>query len=143
MLDMGFIHDLRRIVASVPRNRQTLMFSATMPNEIRQLAAQWLRKPVHVQVSPEAAPAEKVEQSVCFVEPRQKPLFYISYTSPAFINFSQATSNSLRPWSVCGCLNMSKKMFSGNVTISTPAFIQSTTLALFLILAASISPLKP
>ena len=74
MLDMGFIHDLRRIVALVPRDRQTLMFSATMPNEIRQLAAQWLRKPVHVQVAPDAAPADKVEQSVYFVEPKQKPL---------------------------------------------------------------------
>ena len=73
MLDMGFIHDLRRIVAHVPRSRQTLMFSATMPVEIRQLAAQWLHKPVHVQVAAEAAPAEKVEQSVYFVEPRQKP----------------------------------------------------------------------
>ncbi len=72
MLDMGFIHDLRRIVAYMPRDRQTLMFSATMPNAIRQLAAQWLHKPVHVQVAPDAAPAETVEQSVFLVEPRQK-----------------------------------------------------------------------
>ena len=74
MLDMGFLPDLKRIVAHVPRERQTLMFSATMPAEIRQLAAQWLRKPVHVQVARESAPAEKVEQSVYFVEPRQKPM---------------------------------------------------------------------
>ena len=73
MLDMGFIHDLRRIVAHVPRGRQTLMFSATMPDEIRGLAAEWLRKPVHVQVAPAAAPAETVEQSVYLVEPKQKP----------------------------------------------------------------------
>jgi ATP-dependent RNA helicase RhlE len=79
MLDMGFIHDLRRIVATVPRDRQTLMFSATMPDEIRQLAAQWLRKPVRVQVGADAAPAEKVEQSVCFVEPRQKPRLLASF----------------------------------------------------------------
>ena len=72
MLDMGFIHDLRRIVASVPRGRQTLMFSATMPDEIRKLARQWLRKPMHVQVTPVASPAEKVDQSVYFVEPPQK-----------------------------------------------------------------------
>ena len=45
MLDMGFIHDLRKIVAQVPAGRQTLMFSATMPPEIRQLATQWLRRP--------------------------------------------------------------------------------------------------
>ena len=73
MLDMGFIHDLRQIVSHVPRGRQTLMFSATMPSEIRQLAAQWLRNPAHVQVAPDAAPADKVEQSVFFVEPKQKP----------------------------------------------------------------------
>ncbi len=73
MLDMGFVPDLRRIVTHVPSSRQTLMFSATMPSEIRQLAAQWLRKPVHVQVAREAAPAEKVEQSVFFVEQKNKP----------------------------------------------------------------------
>ncbi len=73
MLDMGFLPDLRRIVTHVPRGRQTLMFSATMPSEIRRLAAQWLRKPVHVQVAPHAAPPEQVSQSVYFVEPRQKP----------------------------------------------------------------------
>ena len=73
MLDMGFIHDLRRIVARVPRRRQTLMFSATMPGEIRKLAGQWLRNPVHVQVSPVASPVEKVRQSVYFVEPSHKP----------------------------------------------------------------------
>jgi len=73
MLDMGFLPDLRRIVAKVPRRRQTLMFSATMPNEIRQLAAQWLRDPKHVQVGPVATPVELVKQSVYFVEARYKP----------------------------------------------------------------------
>jgi ATP-dependent RNA helicase RhlE len=73
MLDMGFIVPLRRIVASVPRARQTLMFSATMPAEIRKLAGEWLREPAYVQVGPIATPGELVEQSVYFVEPRQKP----------------------------------------------------------------------
>jgi ATP-dependent RNA helicase RhlE len=73
MLDMGFIVPLRRIVASVPTTRQTLMFSATMPGEIRKLAAEWLRDPVYVEVAPVATPAELVEQSVFFVEQRHKP----------------------------------------------------------------------
>ncbi len=73
MLDMGFIVPLRRIVAAVPKARQTLMFSATMPSEIRKLAAEWLRDPTHVQVGPVATPIELVEQSVYFVEPRHKP----------------------------------------------------------------------
>ena len=73
MLDMGFIVPLRRIVASVPKARQTLMFSATMPAEIRKLAAEWLRDPAYVQVGPVATPIELVEQSVYFVEQRHKP----------------------------------------------------------------------
>jgi ATP-dependent RNA helicase RhlE len=72
MLDMGFIVPLRRIVSSVPRERQTLMFSATMPSEIRRLANEWLRNPAHVQVCPVATPIESVEQTVYFVEPRNK-----------------------------------------------------------------------
>ena len=86
MLDMGFIHDLRRIVARVPQQRQTLMFSATMPAEIRKLANQWLTQPVYVQASPVASPAEKVEQSVYFVEPVHK--------SRLLANFLQKTPHS-------------------------------------------------
>lgn len=73
MLDMGFIHDLRRIVAKAPAQRQTLLFSATMPAAIRQLAASWLRDPVTVQVAPESAPADNVSQSVFLVDQRHKP----------------------------------------------------------------------
>ena len=72
MLDMGFIHDLRKIVSFCPDRRQTLMFSATMPPEIRKLADEWLHKPANVQTARVSAPAEKVEQSVYFVERRQK-----------------------------------------------------------------------
>ena len=72
MLDMGFIVPLRKIVASVPKERQTLMFSATMPAEIRKLASEWLRDPAHVQVAPVATPAELVEQTVYMVEKRHK-----------------------------------------------------------------------
>ena len=64
MLDIGFIHALKRIVKTVPQKRQTLMFSATMPREIRELADEWLRHPAHVQVAPVSTPAEDVEQSV-------------------------------------------------------------------------------
>src|SRR4051794_6372947 len=73
MLDMGFIVPLRKIVASVPKTRQTLMFSATMPPEIRKLAAEWLSDPINIQVGPVAMPIELVEQSVYFVEQRHKP----------------------------------------------------------------------
>jgi ATP-dependent RNA helicase RhlE len=79
MLDMGFIVPLRRIVSSVPRERQTLMFSATMPPEIRKLAGEWLRNPMHVQVCPVATPVETVAQSVYLVEPRHKPHLLTHY----------------------------------------------------------------
>ncbi|MDP7251551.1 MAG: DEAD/DEAH box helicase [Planctomycetota bacterium] len=72
MLDMGFIHDLRKIVAQVPNRRQTLMFSATMPKEIRRLASEWLKKPFEVQVAPVASTPDLVSQSVYFVERNNK-----------------------------------------------------------------------
>src|SRR5690606_34929320 len=58
MLDMGFIHDLKRIVARTPRDRQTLLFSATMPESIRDLARQWLRNPADVRVTPVSSTVE-------------------------------------------------------------------------------------
>ncbi len=67
MLDMGFIHDVRKIVAALPRQRQTLLFSATMPQAISGLASDILRDPVRVAVTPVATPAERIEQSVFFV----------------------------------------------------------------------------
>lgn len=72
MLDMGFINDLRRIVEKVPSRRQTLLFSATMPATIRQLADQWLRDPVTVRVGPESCTVEAIRQSVFFVDQPNK-----------------------------------------------------------------------
>jgi ATP-dependent RNA helicase RhlE len=72
MLDMGFLPDLRRIIARVPKKRQTLMFSATMPEPIRRLAQEWLTNPVSLQVTPVGEPAAKVDQSVYFVEKASK-----------------------------------------------------------------------
>ena len=73
MLDLGFIHDLRRIVKLLPAERQTLFFSATMPATIASLAAAFLNDPVQVAVRPEATTAERVEQSIMFVPTAQKP----------------------------------------------------------------------
>jgi ATP-dependent RNA helicase RhlE len=79
MLDMGFVIPLRRIVAKLPKARQTLMFSATMPAEIRKLAGEWLRDPVHVQVGPVATPVERIQQCVYLVEPQHKPRLLAHY----------------------------------------------------------------
>jgi len=68
MLDMGFIHDIRKIVAKLPSDRQTLFFSATMPQAIAELAKAMLRDPVRVAVTPVASTVEKVEQRVIHVD---------------------------------------------------------------------------
>jgi ATP-dependent RNA helicase RhlE len=72
MLDLGFIHALRAIVRLLPPKRQTLFFSATMPNAIKQLAGQYLTDPVQVSVAPQSTTAERVEQYVCFVGQAEK-----------------------------------------------------------------------
>jgi ATP-dependent RNA helicase RhlE len=72
MLDMGFIHDIRKIVAMLPKARQSLFFSATMPREMADIAAKILRNPVHVAVTPAATTVDKVEQKVIFCETRTK-----------------------------------------------------------------------
>jgi ATP-dependent RNA helicase RhlE len=68
MLDMGFIHDVRQIVAATAKQRQTLMFSATMPATIENLAKNILKNPQRVAVAPVATTAESIEQSVYFVD---------------------------------------------------------------------------
>jgi ATP-dependent RNA helicase RhlE len=73
MLDMGFIHDIRTIVAKLPTARQTLFFSATMPQEIAQLAQQMLRDPARVAVNPPASTVELVEQRIIHVDRSAKP----------------------------------------------------------------------
>ena len=77
MLDMGFIHDIRKIVAKLPVQRQTLMFSATMPRAIAELAAHMLFDPIKVAVAPVASTVERVEQRVIRVDRSAKPAILI------------------------------------------------------------------
>jgi ATP-dependent RNA helicase RhlE len=72
MLDMGFIHDVRKVISAIPSRRQTLFFSATMPADIRKLADAILTDPARVAVTPPATTVELVEQSVYFVEKADK-----------------------------------------------------------------------
>lgn len=72
MLDMGFITDVKRIVEFLPKKRQTLMFSATMPKEIAELAERLLYKPERVSIKPAATPVERIVQGVYFAEKRAK-----------------------------------------------------------------------
>ena len=79
MLDMGFINDVRKIVKLIPSNRQTLLFSATMPMAIRELADTFLNNPEYVSVTPVSSTAEKIEQRLYFVgkEDKRKLLYHL------------------------------------------------------------------
>ncbi|MEO5337409.1 MAG: DEAD/DEAH box helicase [Magnetospirillum sp. WYHS-4] len=72
MLDLGFINDVRKIAALLPRERQTVLFSATMPQAVAKLAASLLNNPERVEVAPQATTAERIEQRVLFVQRDKK-----------------------------------------------------------------------
>lgn len=72
MLDMGFVHDVKRIITKIPAIRQTLFFSATMPQEIQSLANSILKNPEKVEVTPESTTADTIEQTLFYVEKENK-----------------------------------------------------------------------
>jgi ATP-dependent RNA helicase RhlE len=72
MFDMGFIRDVRRIVASLPRQRHSMLFSATMPPEVAHLVAELLRDPVRIDISPATVTADNIDQRVYFVAAQEK-----------------------------------------------------------------------
>jgi ATP-dependent RNA helicase RhlE len=77
MLDMGFVHDVKKIIAKVPAKRQTLFFSATMPNEIKQLADSILHNPEKIEVTPVSSTADTIQQSLYYVEKADKKALLI------------------------------------------------------------------
>ena len=83
MLDMGFVRDIRRIVATLPQDRQTVMFSATMPKSISELSASMLRNPARVEVTPPSTTVDRVRQMVMFVDgTSKKPAIEMLVKSP-------------------------------------------------------------
>jgi len=72
MLDIGFMPAIRRVLSVTPRSRQTMLFSATMPKEIRQLSDQYLRNPIEISVIPEKRTADRIEQGVIHISSRSK-----------------------------------------------------------------------
>ncbi|WP_136439817.1 DEAD/DEAH box helicase [Pacificoceanicola onchidii] len=79
MLDMGFIHALRRIAPLLRKDRQTMLFSATMPKQMNELAQSYLTDPVRVEVTPPGKPVDKIAQSVHFVEQAHKTKLLITH----------------------------------------------------------------
>ena len=83
MLDMGFIHDIKRIVPKLPKEKQTLFFSATMPAAIVSLTKTLLRTPVRIDITPESLTVEAIEQFVYYVEKAEKGHLLISLLQQA------------------------------------------------------------
>ena len=79
MLDLGFIHALRRIAPLLPKDRQTMLFSATMPKQMAEISKAYLTDPVRVEVAPPGKPVEKIDQSVHFVEQANKVPLLIDF----------------------------------------------------------------
>ena len=89
MLDMGFVHDVKKVIAKLPKQRQNLMFSATMPKEIEQLAAGILHDPAFVKVDPVSSTVDRIQQSLYFVEKGNKKLllpWLIKNLQPPVVN---------------------------------------------------------
>jgi ATP-dependent RNA helicase RhlE len=72
MLDMGFIHDVRRVIDTLPEKRQSLFFSATMPSAVAKLADRLLTNPVRVEVTPQLTTAERIDEALMFVDKNDK-----------------------------------------------------------------------
>ncbi len=72
MLDMGFIHDVKKIISRLPEKRQTMFFSATMPPEIQHLVSTLLKNPIKVEVTPPASTVDKIQQQIYFTDKMQK-----------------------------------------------------------------------
>lgn len=79
MLDLGFIHALRRIATLLPKERQTMLFSATMPKNMNEIANSYLTDPIRVETAPPGKPIERIEQSVHFVSQASKPELLIEH----------------------------------------------------------------
>ena len=77
MLDMGFIHDLRKIASTLPEQRQTMLFSATMSKQMNEIAQSYLDRPIRVEVSPPGKAADKVRQEVHFIAKAEKSALLI------------------------------------------------------------------
>jgi len=110
MLDMGFIHDVKRIIAKLPAKRQTLFFSATMPAEISSLSKSILTNPIRIEVTPVSSTAEKVEQAVYFVEKNDKRSLLIHLLKDPTIKSALVFARTK-----CGADKIAKELYRANI----------------------------
>jgi len=106
MLDMGFIHDVKRILKGIPKNHQTLFFSATMPPEIKHLSEQMLRNPERIAITPVASTAERISQNLYEIPQKQKTSLLIQLLKDTQIERSIVFTRTKRDANrVCDSLN--------------------------------------
>ncbi|SFC76918.1 DEAD/DEAH box helicase [Clostridium uliginosum] len=118
MLDMGFINDVKKIIRCIPKKRQTLFFSATMPNEIKKLVSTLLVEPVVVEVAPVASTVDKIEQSLYYVDKSNKKKLLINLLKAKGINsalvFTRTKSDANRLVKYLEESNIGAKAIHGN-----------------------------
>lgn len=118
MLDMGFIHDIKRILPKLPKEKQTLFFSATMPDSIVTLASALLKNPVKITITPESPTVDAIEQFVYFVEKAEKERLLISLLRKAenqsVLVFSRTKHNADRIVRVLGKAGIGSQAIHGN-----------------------------
>ena len=112
MLDMGFVHDVKRIISKLPAQKQTLFFSATMPPEIKQLANVLLQNPVKAEVTPVSSTVDAIQQSLYFVEKSNKRLLLAHLLSDAD-HRDRAGVFKNKIWSRQDCKRSESKQYQG------------------------------
>ena len=118
MLDMGFIHDIKRILPKLPKEKQTLFFSATMPDTIISLTNSLLKQPVKISITPKSSTVDAIEQTVYFVEKKEKSKLLISILhktqGQSVLVFSRTKHNADRIVRVLGKAGIGSQAIHGN-----------------------------
>ena len=118
MLDMGFIHDIKRILPKLPKEKQTLFFSATMPDSIIALTKSLLRNPVKIYITPKSSTVDSIKQIIYFVEKKEKSQLLISILQKAeeqsVLVFSRTKHNADKIVKILGKAGIGSQAIHGN-----------------------------
>ena len=118
MLDMGFIHDIKRILPKLPKEKQTLFFSATMPDTIISLTNSLLKNPVRISITPKSSTVDAIEQMVYFVEKKEKSLLLVSILQKSedqsVLVFSRTKHNADKIVKILGKAGLGSQAIHGN-----------------------------
>ena len=118
MLDMGFIHDIKRILPKLPKEKQTLFFSATMPDSIIALTKSLLKNPVKIYITPKSSTVDSIKQIIYFVEKKEKSQLLISILQKAedqsVLIFSRTKHNADKIVRILGKAGIGSQAIHGN-----------------------------